>query len=224
MITWLSQTELEQILLNHPPIGLRLRSFYQGRLDRDPQEVVVRASDKCKISGVGMVDAWSGIVEGVPFTITSRNVGPGWGFEIAFPAMIVGARLDISLLHRLRTLPAEFASCNRPYFDTLPFAGAGFGVVELGDDAPLFTSPSRDDVAEVVGFLSTDERSRYHIVKIDHLEPAWIVAGPASGPYVSWLEVVPDEASAKRLARECEAETGHAFTVHFQDLGRTDAA
>jgi hypothetical protein len=41
----------------------------------------------------------------------------------------------------------------------------------------------------------------------------WLVVGPRTGPYVSWIDVAPSEEAARRQAVAWTAKSGASFSV-----------
>lgn len=217
MIDWLSVDVLDQRLGAYAPIGLRLRTFFQGRTNADLATAFGVEPVKRDEPGIGPVAVWCGLVNSMPFSIRSQPARSGWGFEITLPVRVNSGRLDVaSLLAAISRLPPAIAACERPHVESLPYVGEGFGVVQVGDDTPIYSSQSREDAVEVLAFLNTAHRSQYTVIRVPGSEPGWIVAGPYSGPYISWLEVTSSEPAAKNQAAKWQAATGAPFSVMRQ--------
>ena len=165
-----------------------------------------------------MVHVWSGFEKGLAFSIRAQQLRDKWGFEVAFPVRLKQDRLDVAvLLDAISELPSAIPKCNRLFVDGLPFVGEGYGVVELGDTTPIFTSSAREDAKTVLEFANDAHPARYTIVPVSPKEQSsWIVAGPRSGPYISWLAVMSSEDAARHQAAAWSTEVGVPFSVMRQ--------
>jgi hypothetical protein len=217
-IDWLTANELERLLIGYPPIGIHLRVFFQGRISQDLAALIPHSPEPHGAPGLGPVSVWAGTLQGVPFTITSQPARGSWGFEVALPVRIKGPDIDLCLLQTIRALPEAIRHCDRPYFDSLPYAGDGFGVVSRGGDTPIFTARLRDNAKQVADFLQEGHPDGYETIEYPSASPQWLVAGPLSGSYLSRLEVTSSEEEALRLAALWTEETGARFEVHEQQL------
>jgi len=210
MIEWMSLADLERHLRTYAPIGIWLRSWFHARTDIDPSSTTGSPPERRFEEGLGEFDVWGGRVDTIPFAIRA-GAGPhsGLGFDVLFP---VRPRGDRVLLAALDTLRSRLPSWRNPYFDQLPIA-AGFGVVVSGGGMPVYTSTARDDAAAVAAFLNQNDPDRYAVVPVGASPPAWIVVGPETGPYISWLDTMSSEESARRQAARWSSETGVPFEV-----------
>ena len=217
-IDWLTTNEIEKLLLEYPPIGIQLRTFFQGLVSHDLETLIPHSPEPHGVPGLGPVSVWAGTFQGVPFTIASQPMRGAWGFEVALPVRVKEADIDLSLLQTIRALPEAIRNCDRPYFLSLPYAGSGFGVVPRGGDTPIFTARLRDNAKQVADFLQERHPNTYETIECSSASPQWLVTGPWSGSYLSRLEDMSSEEEALRLASRWAKETGAHFEVYKQQL------
>jgi hypothetical protein len=217
MIEWLPIDALEQRLQGYPPIGVHLRPFLHGRLLVDPAILLSREPEVIDTDGLGPAMSWGGIVDATPFSIRAQRNRSAWGFELSFPVAIAQGRLDIGLLLRsLAELSLALARCDGPYFDRLPFEGDGVGVANVETTSVVHATDSQHEATAVMDFLNDTRTDRYVLISLEPPPPAWIVAGPVVGHYLSRLEVTSSEATANRLAQQWSSKTGADFAVRRQ--------
>ena len=121
MIEWLSAAELQRHLDSYAPIGLWLREWFHARTDVDPRSTLAVPAEQHVEEGIGELDVWTGLVDGMPFAIHSmRNLLGGFGFEIRFPVRRDG---DGAYRDALAELGARLPAWRSPYFSQLSTAG-----------------------------------------------------------------------------------------------------
>jgi hypothetical protein len=207
MIEWLTRAQLDERLRAYPPIGLTLRPFFQARTSVSPEGWFSRAPQTADESGLGEIQIWTGLVDSLPFAVTAMPRRTGWGFEVRFPHRTDGDRV---LLERLQSL--GLPGWTHPYFSVLPSRG-GFGVAAVGTTDPIYVAEQRADAAAAASFLNLVEPATYAVVAAGPSDPAWLVLGPESGPYVSRVEVMDDERAAVAQAERWSRESGAPFQV-----------
>lgn len=121
MIEWLATAELQRHLDGYAPIGLWLREWFHARTDVDPRSTVGVPAEPHVDEGIGELDVWCGLVDGMPFAIRStRNLLGGFGFEIRFPVRRDG---NGSYRDALAELGARLPAWRSPYVSQLPTVG-----------------------------------------------------------------------------------------------------
>jgi hypothetical protein len=213
MIVMCRHSELLSRLAQYPTPGLFLSPYFHGVVETIPSSAMARPSETLDGDGLGLMDAWSGFVDTVPFALRGQAVAAGWGFEIALPVLIRDGRLAPELLDVLSRFPGEITKCDRPYWETLPFRGAGYGVLPHDGDVPIFRSPVKEDATLAAEFANAKQPSAYHVALIEPDERLWTVAGPIIGQYISRVEVTTSESSAQRIAAKWMAESDARFEV-----------
>jgi hypothetical protein len=208
MIEWTPLDDFEERLRRYPPIGLRLRTWFQARCELDPTTTLRRIPETREDEGLGTMSVWSGFIDTVPFALRSiAHLPSQFGLEVAFPVRLDGDRFLLDALKKL-ALPAW----RQPYFEPLPIVG-GFGVVKIGDDTSIYTSRVREDAVAIAAFVNMTKPNQFAVVPIGPIRSGWIVIGPIAGPYISWLETMSSEEAAKRQAAKWAADTGASFEV-----------
>jgi hypothetical protein len=207
MIEWLTQAELGERLRQYTPIGLTLRTLFQARTSAAPETWFSRAPETAEEAGLGEMRVWAGLVDSTPFAITAMARRSGWGFEVRLPNRIEG---DSALLDRIRAL--GLPRWSHPYFCVLPSRG-GFGVAPVGSSVPVYVSEQREKASSVASMLNSVEPATYAVISTPATDPAWLVIGPESGPYISRIEVIDDEHAAVAEADRLSRSTGTAFHV-----------
>ena len=220
---WLTMQTLELRLKQYPPVGLTLRPFFQGSIDVDLAEVLGAAPEHAGIEGLGDVLVWSGLVLGLPFSITAHRRGSRMGFEVALPVRLRDRRIDVSLLDNITALSARLASVGAVYVEHLPFIGEGFGVVEVGSTADMFRSSERDDARTVAQFLNAAHHGKFAVIPTSAEPIRWVVAGPRSGPHISRLEIVRSRSQAEHIANRWSVEFGQPCEIHEGELPPTES-
>lgn len=207
MIEWLSLAELDARLLRYPPIGLRLRPFFHARTTQDPTTTIARPAEEFLEEGLDPAHAWGGLIDTLPFALRAapRPYG-GFGLEVLFPVRPGGDRVLFKALAKL-ALPTLTSA----YFETL--TPGTFGVAPVGDREPVYSSTSRADAADAAALLNSWAPGSHAVMPIEAPPAPWLVIGPASGPYISRVEVTHDEATAYRLASAWSTELGAEVRV-----------
>lgn len=215
MIIPCTHNELLARLAQYHPNGLVLRPYFHGVAKEIPISAMARLPEEFDYEGLGLADAWCGLAESIPFCLRGQEIEAGWGFEIAMPVLIRDGRLDPKLLDVLSQFPDEIAKCERPFWDTLPFRGPGYGVLPPESDIPIFRSSVREDATLAAAFANAKLPSTYHVAPVAPDKELWIVVGPSSGQYISRVEVTASEASARRIAAQWTADSGMRFEVRL---------
>jgi len=207
MTTWMSLTQLDAHLQACEPIGLRLRPFLHAWTVRDPAGLIARAPEELVEEGLEAARAWAGLVHEVPFLlrVVARHDG-GFGLDVSFP---VAGEGDAWLFDALAMLPLpEMTSL---YFDTL--ASGPFGVRDVEADGVVYKGRARADAAAAARF-ATERLGRVHdVIAIASPEPRFVVAGPACGPFFSWIVTAADASDADRIAAANTRLYGAEFRV-----------
>lgn len=216
MIEWTTLEVLQERLASYEPIGLALRSFFQAQIPASLEALFERDPEIVEVADLGQTMSWSGLVTEVPFIVMAQRKGELTGFEISFPTLLDEGRIHLGLLEHVTTLAPVFRTLRTAQIASLPYAGAGWGVVKVGARAPMFRSRVREDVLVVAQFL--DEPARFEIKELPAAPIQWLVAGPRMETTVSRLEVVATKEEADQVAAAWAEEFGGAFDVYEGQL------
>lgn len=207
MITWMSLTQLDAHLQAYHPIGLRLRPFLHAWTLHEPASLIPREPEELVEEGLDAARAWAGLVHEVPFLlrVVARRDGR-FGLDVSLP---VAGEGDALLFEALTMMPLP--DLTSLYFDTL--ASGPFGVRDLDADGAIYKGRARADAAAAARF-ATERLGRVHeVIAIASPEPRFVVAGPACGPFVSWVVSATDALAAAGIAATSTRTYGAEFRV-----------